>query len=90
MVKTTCGYPDVTVSSTSLPAKWALDLFEWQEGSKKVPTKFQDATKGNKLYPDFDQVFPWIGAWDAEEDGFIPFYGSTTTAKDFQGSGLTL
>lgn len=29
MVKTTCGYPDVAIGSTSLPAKWALTLFEW-------------------------------------------------------------
>lgn len=40
LVKTTCGYPDVAVASTSLPAKWALTLFEWQEGSKAVPAKF--------------------------------------------------
>jgi hypothetical protein len=90
MVKTTCGYPDVKIDSTSLPAKWALSLFEWQEGSKKVPAKFQAETNGNKLYPDFDQVFPWVGPWYDEEDGFVPFYGSVTTATNFQGTGLNL
>lgn len=82
MVKTTCGYPDINIGTASLTTKWALTLFEWQEGSKVAPA-FQGETEGNKLYPAFASNPAWVGSWTAGEDGFVPFYGSTVKEVNF-------